>query len=192
MERKYQPGIICQARLTSHRFPNKLLHPIHDEKSISRHLVLHHLNRLRGLPYPLVVAMPGKFSNHGLDYFLKEKGYETFSIEQNEEDVLFRFLECAKKYRFDPIIRTCADSALISKDEIVDTLEKYYLRGRGWLAVGWGVQIISLRALHWAHMNDARMESREHVWSRLEMSINYPEDISSAEWFLKRDKLPKA
>lgn len=178
-----KPGIILQARLTSKRFPNKMLYPVNNKP-----IIQHTLDRLKGLPWDIVVAIPGKYSNQPLAWYLENKGYEVFMIDHNEEDVTWRFVKCAEKYNFDPIIRICGDSVLISKDEIVDTMEKYNVWGNNWLAVGNGVQIFSYKALKWVNDNIVRMEEREHVWTPMELTINYPEDVDRYESQIKKTR----
>ena len=172
------PGIIVQARLTSKRFPNKVLHPINGIP-----LILHTLKRLNGTtPYEIVVAIPDKTSNAGLEWLLVKEGWHVF--KGYEEDVLKRFLDCSKVYKIDPIIRVCADNALIDPIEILTTMERYKATGKNWLAVGLGVQIFSQKALEWADKHCIRIEERQHVWTPLEGSINYPENIKQVEDYI--------
>ena len=172
-----EPGIIVQARLTGKRFPNKMLHPINGKP-----LILHTLERLKPLDFPIVVAIPDKFSNAPLGWILELSNYIVY--RGYEEDVLMRFLQCAKEHNFDPIIRICGDSALISAAEILRTLDKYNKWGKNWLAVGLGVQIFSQKALEWADVHCSRIEERQHVWTPLEGTVNYPEDIKIVEDYL--------
>ena len=175
------PGIIVQARLTSKRFPNKVLHPINGKP-----LILHIMSKLEVIQFPTVVAIPSNSSNAGLEWLLTGNGYTVF--KGNEEDVLIRFIGCAKKYEIDPIIRVCGDNAFIDVEEILRTLDKYIQFGKNWLAVGLGVQVFSQKALQWANQHCSRIELREHVWSPLESSKNYPEDIKIVEDYINGTK----
>jgi len=170
-------GIIVQARLTGKRFPNKMLHPINNKP-----VILHTLERLEPLGIPIVVAIPHQTSNGGLKWFLQDRGYNVF--EGPEEDVLHRFVLCAEHYELNPIIRICGDSPIISRAEVIRTIKKYNEFGQNWLAVGLGVQIISFKALKWADTHCCRIDMREHVWTTLEGSINYPEDINRVEDYI--------
>jgi len=172
-----EPGIIVQARMTSSRFPCKQIHPINGVP-----LILHVLDKLKTVGFPIVVAIPDKSSNAGLAWILEENGCDVYKGE--EEDVLMRFLKCARKWEFDPIIRVCGDSALIDRGEIIHTYDKYKMSGHNWLAIGLGVQIFSQKALEWADIHCCRIEERQHVWTPLEGSINYPEDIKIVEDYI--------
>ena len=170
-------GIIVQARLTSKRFVNKMLHPINGIP-----LILHTLKIINELDFPIIVAIPNTTSNAGLKWLLNQHGYTVY--KGWEEDVLMRFLDCAREYKIDPIIRICGDSTLIDPMEIIDTLSKYQRVGKNWLAVGLGVQVFSRKALEWANLHCSRIEEREHVWTPLQGTINYPEDVKIVEDYI--------
>ncbi len=165
-------GIICQARLTSKRFPNKALYSLKGKPSIQWHL-----DKICGLGLPVVVAIPNTAPNQPLEYWLLDHGYKVF--KDSEDDVLFRYLQCATEYGFEVIIRTCADSIFISRDEIAHTLEWYNTVKR--LCVGVGVQIFSYNDLREAARKDWRIASREHVWPWMQHTIDYPEDVKDLE-----------
>ena len=74
------PGIIVQARLTSKRFPNKMLARINDKP-----LILYTLDKLIPTLLPIVVAIPSNTSNDGLAWILKENGYNILSKKDNEQ-----------------------------------------------------------------------------------------------------------
>jgi len=128
------PGIIVQARLTSKRFPNKMLARINGKP-----LILYTLDRLIPTTIPIIVAIPSNTSNDGLAWVLEENGYIVF--RGFEDDVLDRFLTCAKKFKIDPIIRICGDSSMISDKEVVETLQRFNNSPKQWLTIGLGVQI---------------------------------------------------
>ena len=100
--------IIIQARLTSRRFPNKILRRIKN-KTIIEIMML----RLKKFKYykNIIIAIPDTKKNNILNNFLMKKG---FNVERGSEtNVLMRFYNIAKKYKMKNIMRLTSDCPLI-------------------------------------------------------------------------------
>jgi len=105
----------------------------------------------------VVIAAP-----HKIDLCMNE---ETFI--GSEEDVLDRYYQCAKKYRFDVIVRLTADCPFVPPYEI-DRVEEAllpcdYATNRPCSPDGWDVEVFTFAALEdaWKHATDKY--EREHV-----------------------------
>ena len=111
---------IVQCRLTSSRFPNKIIEKI-DNKTLINILI----DRLKSssLIDNIVLAIPNNKENEILKKFVK-KGVKIF--KGKEDDVLDRYYKAAKKYKADIIIRICGDCPLIDPG-VVDKITSYYL-----------------------------------------------------------------
>ncbi len=116
-------GIIIQARLTSQRFPNKILEPIGDSTVIG--MVIDAACRAdigqvylampigQGIPAAAVSALPSAV------------------YCGSEHDVGSRFYHCAKKYNLDLIIRLTGDCPLVDPQTIIQVRDEC-LRNKGY------------------------------------------------------------
>ena len=167
-------GIIIEARLTSKRFPNKVLANF-DGKPILQRII----DELTPLNLPIVVAIPNAISNDSLADWLDERKIKLFRGLEN--DVLNRFYECAKWCEFDTIIRVCADSPLINRWDLRHLLALHcqdYQKRMFW---GMGFWIFSFDGLQFANFRINDAESREHVVRSMSRAVDYPEDIERLE-----------
>lgn len=169
-----QPGIIIQARLTSKRFPNKVLAEF-KKKSIIEWCIEACLKT--GLP--VTVAIPRTISNQGLETFLKvlrqKKGWKFNIFKGHEEDLLTRYLECASKENYHPIVRVCADSPFIASEDIKLALDIY--NKRGYLTRVNHAEVFGFDELEYADSTDPFISSREHVVRSIGHTVDFPEDI---------------
>jgi len=175
------PGIIIQARLTSNRFPNKVLEEVLGKKVIDRIIEVCIKSNL-----PFVIAIPETPENDPLEEYLKNilsQKYQTNAWDRfnplifrgKEQDVLTRFIDVNKITKFDPIIRICADSPFLDLEDIKLGLELFMKRDK--FVMLNHVQVFSQEALNRANEDDLRMESREHVVRTMFKTVEYPEDI---------------
>jgi len=179
-------GIILQARLTSKRFPNKVLFPFHGKA-----LIDWTIESCMRSGLPICVAIPDTKSNAGLVSYLELKYKDSkppITVYGGwEEDVLARFIECNKHMKFDPIIRICADSPFIEVEDIKLAME-LYMKRRYFTRVN-HVQIFSQKELEYANEHDPFIGSREHVVRFMEHTVDWPQDIDRFYTELK-DKSP--
>ncbi len=110
--------IIIQARLSSTRLPGKVLMPIWKGKC----LLALQIRRIKALGIPFVLATTTNPSDDLLVSWADEAGIEVF--RGSEENVLARFVSCAKNYKADNLIRVCSDNPLIQLDRIPYYLER--------------------------------------------------------------------
>lgn len=161
-------GIILQARSTSRQFPNKVFAHL-DGKPIIEHC----LNRLKLLQFPLVVAIPNTPQNDILADWLIEKKISIF--RGKEHDVLDRFLQCAKEYDFDIIVRVCADTPFIDPFDILNNLDRFKRLHQ--ISYGNGSWVFSFNMLEYAWKNCPEAKHREHVWTGFADIVDYEKDI---------------
>lgn len=110
---------VVQARITSNRFPEKVMHPLSDEHTVISAL----LARLARSAYitSTVVAIPGNRINARLAKYVMGLGYE---ISLGDEfDVQSRFLEVAKITGADWLVRVTGDCPLIDPDVVDRVIE---------------------------------------------------------------------
>lgn len=165
-------GIIIQSRLTSKRFPNKVLANLKGKPVLA-----HVLERAKRLFLPLVVAIPENKSNDALADWLKENNYEVF--RGKEHDVLDRFLQCARRYKFDIIIKINGESPFFDPLYVIENVNEFILTKQ--FVYGNGSWVFSYNMLLEAWKTDNNAESRQEVVRHFFNSVDYESDIKRLE-----------
>tara|TARA_B100000780_G_scaffold269209_1_gene227843 strand:+ start:1201 stop:1914 length:714 start_codon:yes stop_codon:yes gene_type:complete len=101
-------GCIIQARLTSKRFPKKILKKIKNKSIVE--IIHHRVSKIKKVD-KIIFAIPKNKENIKLEKFLKNKKIEY--IKGSENNVLDRYYKTAKKFKFDVIIRITSDCPLL-------------------------------------------------------------------------------
>jgi spore coat polysaccharide biosynthesis protein SpsF len=147
--------VIIQARLTSTRFPEKVLEKI-GRKTVIQHCVDN--ARKAKLVDVVVVAAPHRIPFRGAPLFIGE-----------ENNVLLRYYECAIKYKADVIVRITADCPLLNHSWIDYCLTLFfnsdfeYVSNRPFCLDGDDVEVFTFRSLKDAYMNAETPYELEHV-----------------------------
>jgi spore coat polysaccharide biosynthesis protein SpsF (cytidylyltransferase family) len=153
-------GAVVQARLTSKRFPGKVLRKLGEESILE--LILKTLSKSRRLN-KIVLAVPGNEENHSITNGINN----TWTYLGDEKDVMGRIIEAARTFNIDPIVRICADSPFILPWLIDYGLDVFsgacfdYLVTYD-LPVGQNIEIVRLAALEQAYRKASPFE-KEHV-----------------------------
>lgn len=115
-------GCIIQARLTSKRFPNKVLKKIRNKSIIE---IVHDRAKKINKIDKVIFVIPKNKRNNKLEKFLKKKKIEY--SKGNEKNVLSRYYKAAKKFNLDIIIRVTSDCPLWDP-YLCNKMLKYFLR----------------------------------------------------------------
>lgn len=109
--------VFVQARISSGRFPAKVLAPFRGKPIVS-----HVIERISEVvpPKAIVVATSADASDDPLAAYLREMGVTVFRGPL--EDVFTRYRLCLEKYSCDWFFRVCADSPLLNSNLIVQML----------------------------------------------------------------------
>ena len=179
---------IVQARLTSSRFPNKIIEKI-DNKTLINILI----DRLKKSSFigNIVLAIPKNKKNEILNKVLK-KDIKIFKGKEN--DVLDRYYKAAKKYKADIIIRICGDCPLIDP-KVIDKIIKYYLNNnfdyvsntiKPTYPDGLDVEVFNFETLKKTWKEAKSKQDREHVTKFMlkkskftKKNISYNNDLSN-------------
>lgn len=116
-------NIFIQARMSSSRFPGKVLAPIHGKPLIQN--VIDQVNKVQGIG-GVVVLTSTEMTDDPLEAYLNTKGIKVFRGDL--EDVVKRFKEALKTYPCDAFIRICADSPFIDPSlvqKFIDIFQNY-------------------------------------------------------------------
>ena len=165
-------GCIIQARMSSTRLPGKVMLKVENENTILDCVInqLQSSNEIKNI----VIATTDQKEDDVIVEFAKRKGIKYF--RGSKKDVLDRYYQCAKKFRFSEIIRITSDNPLIDY-EIADMTVKYF-KSNNYdyittdLAVppfhrtyplGYSVEVFTFSALENAWENAKLPSEREHV-----------------------------
>lgn len=179
-------GIIIQARTSSTRLPRKIILKI--EKQISFLDVL--IERLKKIKfnYPIILAT----SDLQVDDILEDYAnkHEIKFFRGSENDVLQRFIDCAKENNLNSIVRICSDNPFLDIVSIEKLLKNY--KGQDYLSLkinnspsilthfGFFAEIVSLKALKKIALKKNK-DCKEHVTNCIyrnpnEFNITFIED----------------
>lgn len=157
---------ILQARVSSKRLPGKVLKPI-----LGKPMLLHQIKRIQRskLIDKLIVATSESPSDDAIEKICQDNNIDLF--RGNLENVLDRFIQCAKKYNPKHIVRLTGDCPLIDWQVIDKTIQchisgKYdYVNNRIKPAFpdGLDVEVISYSSLKIASNNAVLNSDKEHV-----------------------------
>ena len=178
---------IIQARLTSSRFPKKILQKIENETLIE--LLIKRLKKSKYLD-KIVLAIPNNKRNKSLRNKIS-KNIEIFSGSEN--DVLDRYFQAAKRFKANIIVRICGDCPLIDP-KVVDKIVSFYKKNdfdyvsntiRPTYPDGLDVEVFNFETLRTVWMKAKLNTDREHVTKYIinnhefrKKNILYKEDLS--------------
>lgn len=198
---------IVQARMSSTRFPGKVLSSLHGQSLVS--IVGARLSRATKLDQ-IVFAISCEKSDDPLEEALKQEGYEVF--RGSLHDVQQRFIDCATHYGASNIVRVTADCPLIDWKIVDQVVDKHLQIGADYSSNvhpatfpdGLDVEAFSLESLVQARQFHDSEAGREHVTIQLRESghfdvvnllsemdlskqrwtVDYPSDLSQMEKLL--------
>lgn len=108
--------IIIQARISSTRLPGKVLSPLWK----GMNLLDLQLEKLKDCGVPFVLATTVNPSDDALVKWANQNQVEVF--RGDEDNVLQRFIDCARAYGAQNLIRVCSDNPFIQLDQVPDFL----------------------------------------------------------------------
>ncbi len=176
-------AIITQARVNSTRLPNKIF-----KKAGGISFLQHHINRLRQTGLPIIIATTNDGSEKPIVEFCRVNDIPVFCGDEN--NVLKRYYECAKKFGVTTAIRVTSDCPLIDPGIISRGLEVYkkqpantyysnttvrsYPRGMDY-------EIFSFQLLEDAYKHATEESDKEHVtpyiWKNRSGKVNVMSDV---------------
>lgn len=109
---------LIQARLGSTRMPGKILKPFFQNKSILD-LLIEKLKQVTEAD--IILATSTSDNNNPLEEFAKEKGIAFF--RGSESDVLKRFIDAAKQFGANRLIRVCSDNPFLELKSIQELID---------------------------------------------------------------------
>lgn len=156
-------GGIIQARMGSTRLPEKVLKKINGTP-----LIIYLLNRLKFCKYVnlFCVATSVNKENDILKNTLIKNNFKFFRGSEN--NVLKRYIDCAKNFNIKTIIRITGDNPLTFPDAIDKTVKEHIKNNADYsstsgLPLGTGIEIVELSILEKINKLDLKDYHKEHV-----------------------------
>jgi len=159
-------AIIVQARMGSTRLPGKIMKKILDRPMIE--FLLKRISKSE-MTDDIIVATSDREENKKLINFLKLKKIKYFIGDEN--DVLSRYYNAAKKYNINNIVRVTADCPLIDPTIIDSTIKTYLNDNVDYTSnifprsfpKGFDTEVFSFNSLEKAFNETSCLYDREHV-----------------------------
>jgi spore coat polysaccharide biosynthesis protein SpsF len=157
-------GVVIQARMGSTRLPGKVMRPIGPLP-----LLGHILERLRALRHSakIVVATTTNTADTAIEEYCEAQG--TTCFRGSELDVLSRYVECARRFDFQHVVRLTADNPFIDAEELDRLIALHLERASDYassldgLPIGVGAEIFARALLERSHEEGRAPHHREHV-----------------------------
>ena len=108
-------GIIIYGRMSSKRFPGKVLHKIYKNKNTFQ-IIIDKIKKV-GLKSKVVVATSNRDNDKKIVNFCKKNNIKFFCGDH--ENVFNRTVECNKEFKFKYFVRICADRPLFDVDLMI-------------------------------------------------------------------------
>jgi len=207
----FNPAIIIQARMSSKRFPGKVLAPLQ-----GRPVIDHVINSVKQVGLPYVVLTSQHVSDEPLARHLEALGVDVFRGKL--DDVLGRFMDFLHQSSFSHLIRVSADSPLIHPEIVrmvldrkdglyFDILTNVYPRT---FPKGESVEVFGSELLEKLVSYPLSFQHREHITSYvyenseqflianclnhkdlsyINLCIDYPEDLTRVENMLEESNI---
>ncbi|MDF2835090.1 MAG: acylneuraminate cytidylyltransferase [Paenibacillus sp.] len=156
--------IVIQARMGSSRLPGKILKPVGAADNLT--YVIERCKRIQGVD-EIVVATSSLPQDDAVETWCREKAVAYY--RGSEEDVLDRYIQAAKPYAPDYVIRVTADCPFVDYEmasDMVALMQKEQvdiIDVASGLPRGLSVEMISFKALRYIDDHGKEARHREHV-----------------------------
>ncbi|NFO13095.1 spore coat protein [Clostridium botulinum] len=156
--------LIIQAHMASTRLPGKIMKEICKEKVLFH--VYNRCERVKNIE-KIIIATSLNKENDEIEKFCIDNNIEVFRGE--EDDVLDRYYECAKKYSPNYVVRVTSDCPLLEprlidywlENAMKDKIE--FVEEEEELFTGFGVDLFSFNALKKMKKEATTNKQKEHV-----------------------------
>ena len=166
MHKDYQVLVLIQARYNSTRFPGKVLKKIGDESLLE--IIYSRIKNSKKVN-KIVVACSKSKNDIEIVKLCEKKNISFFQGDEN--NVLKRYYDAAKKYKFKNIVRITSDCPLIDYTMLDNLIDNFFLRKVDYASNinppsypdGFDLEIFSFSALENAYQKVVSNSDKEHV-----------------------------
>ena len=160
-------GCVIQARMGSTRFPGKILEKVDENNDVLKFLI-NQLNHVKSLD-KIIIATTTNEQDDRIAEFAKRNKLEYFRGDEN--DVLNRYFETAKKFSLNKIVRITSDNPLIDPKILDEGIKLFNSKKIDVLTTNqkssfpYGIvfEIFSFKALEGIEKETNSYSDREHV-----------------------------
>jgi spore coat polysaccharide biosynthesis protein SpsF len=159
-------GIISQARMTSTRLPGKVL-----LQAAGKSMLQYHIERLALSGYPIIIATTVNKTDDPIVEFAERQSISYYRGDENH--VLSRYYETARKYGLDIVVRVTSDCPFIDGDLVREAVELFAKENNEYLYIsnclirsyprGFDFEVFSFQALKEAYHCATLAGDIEHV-----------------------------
>ena len=180
-------AIITQARINSSRLQNKIF-----LEAAGKPFLLQHIERLEKTGLPIIIATTDDGSERPIIDFCETRNLDYYKGDEN--DVLGRYYEAAKKFNITTIIRVTSDCPLIDPEIILNGLAEYQKKPKNTYYSnalkrtyprGMDYEIFSFDLLKEAFENATEQPDREHVtpyiWNNRAGNVRIVNDVQAED-----------
>jgi spore coat polysaccharide biosynthesis protein SpsF (cytidylyltransferase family) len=165
-------AILIQARLSSSRFPKKMLSNLGDYKLVE--YVYKRCNQSKVADNVMIITSNEK-SDDELYTFCLKQNIPIFRGDLN--NVLKRYLDASQKYNFDIVCRVCGDSPFVDVnaiDKMLEDIEKKQLDyiNKTNILNGFMSEVFTLNLLKKVYNMPLTLEDKEHVTKYIRDNIS--------------------
>ncbi len=154
-------AVFLQARLGSHRLPEKILLPLANKTVIE-----YAMQALGAIPCDVHALLCDEASRSVLEALAGRYSFQLFA--GNSEDVLDRFVSAARTFSVDTVIRATGDNPFVSP-RLAEKIWKIHQKhgadysAYNYLPLGAAVEVVRAASLFQAEVNTVEPYDREHV-----------------------------
>ncbi len=166
-------GILIQARLSSTRLPGKVMFKLGNTKFNSLDLIHQRISKKEINDFAKIIFITSNnICDDAINNYCKEQKYLVFRGE--EEDVLSRYYEAARRFNLEQIIRLTSDCPFIDYEEILRVYKIHIYKNNDFttnsfegssIVDGCDVEIFNFSSLEKAFYCAKNKIDREHVTS---------------------------
>lgn len=156
--------VVIQARMGSSRLPGKILKPLGNHAVLT--YVVERSKKIYGVS-DVIVATSNLKQDDVVEEWCKANGILIY--RGSEEDVLDRYIQAAKAFRPDYVIRVTADCPFVDYElgsKMVKAMAEApadFIRIEGNLPRGLAIELFSYQTLKYIHEHGKELRHREHV-----------------------------
>ena len=190
-------GILIQARISSTRLPGKVLYQLGKTNFNSISLMNKRLDKKEiNEIAEVVIITSNNECDDSIEYLCRREQLKVF--RGSEKDVLDRYFQASRKFKFHTIIRLTSDCPFIDHKEVSKILSIHNNNNNDYttnsfpdstIVDGCDVEVFSFAALKRAHRDAQTIKDREHVTTFFTKANNFKISLIDPEFKLPYTRL---
>ena len=175
--KKKKIGLIIYARMSSKRFPGKVLKKIYNNLSVCE-IIINKLNKT-GLKSNIIIATSKNKTDNKIVTFCKKNKIKYFL--GSNKDVFQRTTKCIEKYKFKYFVRICADRPLFDTDLMIRMIKLILLKNYDIVTnvhprtypKGLTCEVAKTNIFEKINLKDLTLNDKEHIFNYFYRNKNF-------------------